>query len=180
MGEQLEVDARLGGLGTRTRGSRPLVFVGRGVCEETLDLRPRRPGSLADQGSLGLPDDVRVVVVTKDAAEESVRSLRELAAPDLAVVMSNDAWEHYTVPGSPYFVLVDGPQARVVGEGTGQSWQQVQSLLTHAASDEDEVRRPFNGAAATEARIDRELLVHGIRPGDPRLYLTADELDRTR
>jgi hypothetical protein len=136
--------------------------------------------ALADQGSLGLPDDVRVVVVTKDAAEESIRSLRELAAPDLAVVMSNDAWEQYTVPGAPYFVLVDGPQARVVGEGTGQSWQQVQSLLAHASADEGEARRPFNGAAATEARIDRELLTHGIRPGDPRLYLTADELDRTR
>jgi hypothetical protein len=135
--------------------------------------------ALADQGSLGLPADVRVVVVTKDAAEESIHSLRELAAPDLAVVMSNDAWEQYTVPGSPYFVLVDGPQARVVGEGTGQSWHQVQSLLAHASADEGEVRRPFNGAAATEARIDRELLVHGIGPGDPRLYLGADELDRT-
>jgi hypothetical protein len=135
--------------------------------------------SLADQHSLGLPADVRVVVVTKDAAEESVRTLRELAAPDLAVVMSSDAWEQYTVPGSPYFALVDGPQARVVGEGTGQSWQQVQSLLAHASADENDVRRPFNGAAATEARIDRELLVHGIRPGDPRLYLSADELDRT-
>jgi len=133
-----------------------------------------------DADKLDLPADVRVVVVTKDAAEESISSLRELAAPDLAVVMSNDAWEQYTVPGSPYFVLVDGVEARIIGEGTGQSWQQVQSLLTHAAADEHDGRRPFNGAAATEARIDRELLVHGIRPGDPRLYNTADELDRTR
>jgi hypothetical protein len=136
--------------------------------------------ALADQRNLDLPADVRVVVVTKDAAEESLYTLRELAAPDLAVVMSNAAWEHYTVPGSPYFVLVDGPQGRVVGEGTGQSWQQVQSLLTHASGDEREARRPFHGAAATEARIDRELLVHGIMPGDPRLYGAADELDRTR
>jgi hypothetical protein len=135
--------------------------------------------ALADQGDLGLPADVRVVVVTKDAAEESIHALRELAAPDLPVVMSNDAWHQYTVPGSPYFVLVDGSQARVVGEGTGQSWHQVQSLLAHASADEGGVRRPFSGAAATEARIDRELLVHGIRPGDPRLYLGADELDRT-
>jgi hypothetical protein len=136
--------------------------------------------ALANQSRLGLPADVRVVVVTKDAAEESVRSLRELAAPDLAVVMSNEAWERYTVPGSPYFVLVDGRQGRVVGEGTGQSWEQVQSLLTHAAADEEiDVRHPLNGAAATEARIDRELLLHGIRPGDPRLYNRPDELDHT-
>ncbi len=136
--------------------------------------------ALADQRSLGLPPDVRVVVVTKDAAEESLHSLRELAAPDLAVVMSSATWEHYTVPGSPYFALVDGAKGKVVGEGTGQSWEQVQSLLTHAAGDEHEARHPLNGAAATEARIDRELLVHGIMPGDPRLYGTADGLDRTR
>jgi hypothetical protein len=136
--------------------------------------------ALADQRRLELPADVRVVVVTKDAAEESLHTLRELAAPDLAVVMSSATWEHYTVPGSPYFALVDGPQGRVVGEGTGQSWQQVQNLIAHASGDEQAARRPFNGAAATEARIDRELLLHGIRPGDPRLYRPADELDRRR
>jgi hypothetical protein len=120
--------------------------------------------------ALGLPPDVRLVVVTKDAAEESVRSLRDLAAPDLAVVMSSAAWESYTVPGSPYFALVDGAQGRVVGEGTGASWAQVQSLLTHATGDEPARAALFGGAAATEARIDRELAAHGIIPGDPRLY----------
>jgi hypothetical protein len=120
--------------------------------------------------TLGLPADVRLVVVTKDAAEESVRSLRDLAAPDLAVVMSNTAWERYVVPGSPYFTLVDGPTARVVGEGTGATWAQVQSLLVHATGDEDEQRGSTGGAAATEARIDLELLAHGIGPGDPSLY----------
>ena len=127
--------------------------------------------------ALGLPADVRLVVVTKDAAEESVRALRELAAPDLAVVMSNAAWEQYAVPGSPYFTLVDGAAARVVGEGTGASWEQVQSLLAHATGDEP--GRPESsagGAAATEARIDLELLANGIHPGDPRLYRSADEL----
>jgi hypothetical protein len=81
------------------------------------------------------------------------------------------------VPGSPYFTLVDGVTARVVGEGTGASWEQVKSLLAHATSDD--MGPPWSaagGAAATEARIDRDLLAHGIRPGDPRLYRTADEL----
>ena len=87
--------------------------------------------------------------------------------------MSNAAWEQYTVPGSPYFTLVDGPAARVVGEGTGATWAQVQSLLVHATGDEDERRGSTGGgAAATEARIDLELLAHGIGPGDPRLYRT--------
>jgi len=126
--------------------------------------------------TLGLPTDVRLVVVTKDAAEESVHTLRDLAPPDLAVVMSSAAWEQYVVPGSPYFTLVDGATARVVGEGTGASWDQVKSLLAHAAGDELDVSESHAGAAATEARIDRDLLAHGIRPGDPRLYRTADEL----
>ena len=87
-----------------------------------------------------------------------------------------------TFPNPPVgAVFVRG--GRVVGEGTGASWPQVQSLLAHAAGDEDEHRRsPRRGAAATEARIDRELLVHGILPGDPRLYRDSDELtpDRSR
>jgi hypothetical protein len=127
--------------------------------------------AFARPATLGLPADVRLVVVTKDAAEESVRVLRDLAAPDLAVVMSNAAWEQYAVPGSPYFSLVDGASARVVGEGTGATWAQVQSLLVHATGDEqDHLGSSGGGAAATEARIDLELLAQGIVPGDPRLY----------
>jgi hypothetical protein len=129
--------------------------------------------------TLGLPPDVRLVVVTKDAAEENVRVVRDLAARDLAVVMSSAAWEHYAVPGSPYFTLVDGPAGRVVGEGTGASWQQVQSLLAHATGDEPgRTAADGGGAAATEARIDRELVANGIHPGDPRLYRSVDELTR--
>ena len=134
--------------------------------------------AFARPATLGLPADVRVVVVTKDGAEESLRAVRELAAPDLAVVMSSAAWEHYAVPGSPYFALVDGAAGRVVGEGTGASWEQVRSLLDHSTGDEPGRAGFAAGAAATEARIDQELLAQGIRPGDPRLYRTADELTR--
>jgi hypothetical protein len=51
----------------------------------------------------------------------------------------------------------------------------VQGLLVHASGDE---RRHswVNGAAATEARIDRELSAQGIGPGDRRLYDTVDDL----
>jgi hypothetical protein len=125
--------------------------------------------------TLGLPADVRVVVVTKDAAEESVPVLRDLAPRDLPVVMSSVAWEQYAVPGSPYFTLVEGTTGRIVGEGTGASWAQVQSLLVHADADAT-AGRSGGGANATEARIDRELAAHGIHPGDPRLYRTADDL----
>ena len=116
----------------------------------------------ADAASLGLPTDVRLVAVTKDAAEESVSTLRKLAPRDLPVVMSSDAWTQYDVPGSPYFVLVDGERGAVEGAGTGLSWAQVRSMIEHAADDE----------ATTERRIDRELLANGIEPGDESLFRT--------
>jgi hypothetical protein len=125
-----------------------------------------------DAPGLALPPDVRVVVVTKDAAEESVSTLRNLAPADLPVVMSSTSWAEYEVPGSPYFVLVDGPIGRVRGEGTGMTWPQVHGLLSQAADDDaialDEV--------AAEARIDRELIASGIRPGDPSLYRDAQQI----
>lgn len=115
---------------------------------------------------LGLPRDVRVVIVAKDAVDESVSALRALAPARVPFVMSSAAWTDYAVPGSPYFVLVDGVGRRVVGEGTGLAWSQVRKLIDEAQHDS------VGGTAesTTEARIDRELLAAGVTPGDPSLY----------
>jgi hypothetical protein len=118
--------------------------------------------------ALDLPDDVRIVVATKDRDEESDSALRTLAAPDLPLVMSTAAWIEYEVPGSPYFVLVHGATGRVEGEGTGANWPQVRNLIVQAAAD-------GHGRDAREARIDRELLAHGIGPGDPALSPQSNE-----
>ena len=126
--------------------------------------------AFAEPARLDLPDDVRLVVVTKDASEESVSALRTLAPPNVSVVMSSGAWTDYSVPGSPYFVLVDGGAGRVTGEGTGAHWDQVKNLLRQAADDASDDSR--------EVRIDRELLEHGIAPGDPSLYRTAEQIAR--
>jgi hypothetical protein len=136
---------------------------------------------------LGLPDDVRLVVVTKDAAEESVGAIEQVAPDHLPVVMSSDAWRDYGVPGSPYFVLADGVSSRVVGEGTGASWPQVLGLLAQSTSDGATLARRANGTATAaaldarnEARIDAALLAAGVRPGDASLYRTADESSEPR
>lgn len=121
--------------------------------------------AFGDASALGLPDDVRLVAVTKDAAEESISTLRKLAPRDLPVVMSSDAWQSYDVPGSPYFVLVDGPRGAVEGAGTGLNWEQVRGMIERSGDDE----------AATEQRIDRELLASGIAPGDESLYRTPQD-----
>ncbi len=133
--------------------------------------------AFADAPSLNLPDDVRIVVVTKDAREESLSALRDLAAPDLPVVLSSAAWETYEVPGSPYFVLADGRSGQVRGEGTGMTWPQVLGMIVQSTADDALTLDDLD----TESRIDQELLAHGIRPGDASLYRDADEIAaRTR
>lgn len=116
--------------------------------------------------------DVRIVVVTKDPSEESIAALRELAPRRVPVLMSSASWIDYEVPGSPYFVLVDGPSARVLGEGTGVSFEQLGTLIEQSLGDAGEL------GDERERRIDRELLEFGIRPGDPSLFRTADEIRR--
>jgi hypothetical protein len=120
--------------------------------------------AFAESNALGLPADVRLVVVTKDPTEESVSVIHDLAPAHLPLVMSSDAWRDYSVPGSPYFVLADGRTSRVVGEGTGMSWPQVLGLLLQ--SNGDAAALPQDNAA----RVDAELLAAGVRPGDSTLY----------
>jgi hypothetical protein len=128
--------------------------------------------AFADADSLNLPADVRIVVVTKDAQEESISTLRELAPPDLPVVLSSEAWQTYEVPGSPYFVLADGASGQVHGEGTGMTWPQVLGMIVQSTADDAIGLDDLD----TETRIDQELLAHGIKPGDASLYRDADEI----
>ena len=128
-----------------------------------------------DHARLGLPADVRLVVVTKGAEAESEVRIAELAPPGVPVVMSTEAWLDYEVPVAPYFILVDGPSATVLGEGAASRWQQVASLLGQALDDlarATETRRRWRPStdAEREADADRHLLAAGIVPGDPRLY----------
>lgn len=132
--------------------------------------------------ALNLPEATRLVVVTKDVAEESPSRLSELATPGLDVLMSSQAWTDYQVPGSPYVVYVEGATGRIRGQGTGMSWDQVAGLLAQATGDlafTTEGGRAQRGHkpasdAEREAAIDRQLLAAGIQPGDPSLYPEAD------
>ena len=110
-----------------------------------------------------LPANTRLVVVTKSEADESISAIRAQAPAGIPVVMSTQAWGEYGVPGSPYFVLVDGPRGRVRGEGTATSWQQVANLMAQALAD-------AKAGSERESRADVELLAAGVYPGDPSLY----------
>lgn len=119
-----------------------------------------------------LPDGrrPRVVVVTKGPEHEHPAAVQTLASDAVTTVMSSDAWPAYSVPASPYFVLVDGDHG-IVGEGSAMAFAQLAGLLGRATSD-----RGFANPAApvperdNEERIDAELRAAGIVPGDPRLY----------
>ncbi|HEU5082256.1 MAG TPA: hypothetical protein VFU14_02870 [Acidimicrobiales bacterium] len=133
----------------------------------------------ADGADLGLPADVRLVVVTKGAELESPADVAALAPPGVLTIQSSQAWEDYRIPVAPYFALVDGRRGVVVGEGAAASWDRVRDLLQRSladaalapSSEPGRVRRRdvLTGRVRTE-RIDQDLRDAGIEPGDPRLY----------
>jgi hypothetical protein len=127
-----------------------------------------------DPRGLGLPPHTRLVVVTKDADEESSSRIRELAGDQTTVLMSSGGWVDYKVPSSPYFILISGTDGMVVGEGSAARWPDVRSLMTQAlddrasASHSSTTRR--KGDALGLDRVDADLFSAGIHPGHPSLY----------
>lgn len=83
-----------------------------------------------------LPQDIRLLVVVKDREMESPSRLRDLAPPDIPVVMSSQAWTDYDVAMSPYFLFVGAASGTVRSEGSASSWDQVRSLLRDSIEDE--------------------------------------------
>jgi hypothetical protein len=138
---------------------------------------------------LGLPDGIRLVVVTKGPEMEIAGEVQAKAHSRLQVVMSTDAWGDYEVPGSPFFVLVDGSAGRRIGEGVANHFSQVAELVRRARIDMQAFgigtrnergsrSRAFAGGLdgpARESANDHELRAAGILPGDPSLYPSSLE-----
>jgi hypothetical protein len=133
--------------------------------------------------------DTRLVIVTKSAQNESLSEVARLAPPGVTTLMSDEAYDDYRVPANPYFILVDGPSGKVVGEGAAASWAQVANLLGQAAADagHDLDGSPLRAQAPAgrltgperSLRADQELRAAGIGPGPPSLYpdrLVADDV----
>lgn len=124
-----------------------------------------------------LPGEARLIVVTKDSAYESPSKLRDLAAPDVPLLMSSEAWEQYSVPVAPYFVHIgDG---EILGEGSASGWSQIVSLFRDAIFDADQAERRAPGGDGARSRRgagdrlrseDQVLASAGITSGHPSLY----------
>lgn len=114
-------------------------------------------------GEARLPAGVQTIVVTHGAERERPAKLRKLAPEGVPVIMSSAAWRDYSVPASPYFVLVDGS---IRGEGAATSWSALGSLVSDAIEDQ---REAAGGTVRAEA-AERRLAAAGIGPEHPSLY----------
>ena len=123
--------------------------------------------AFADE-SLAVPGDARLVVVTRSLDEESGSALASRAPRHLPVVASSSAWEGFGVPGSPYFVYLDGT-GRVVGEGSAATWPAVDALMAQAHADDAHRQSRTRRRSSRADRDDAALAASGIRPGDPSL-----------
>ncbi len=135
--------------------------------------------SFREADRLGLPAGTRLVVVTKGPELEVPAAVATSSHPGLTVIMSTDAWNDYEVPGSPFFVLVDGRSGRRIGEGVANHFHQVVEMVRRAEADAGGFTTETTDGPASAAGLDgpqrelandRELLAAGIRPGDPSLY----------
>jgi hypothetical protein len=90
--------------------------------------------------------------------------------------MSTEAWLDYEVPGSPFFVLVDGTSGSTVGQGVAPHIEQLLDLIRRAEHDRGQHHRSrhrpstHRNGPEREADADEVLQMAGIRPGDPSLY----------
>jgi hypothetical protein len=157
-----------GEIGVALDGSRGLVllaFLTSGCSSCRVFWEAFRAGAAMPHG------DIRPVIVTKSADEESPTTIANLAPRDIATIMSSEAWDAMSVPVAPYFALVDARRGVVVGEGAAGSWDHVSELITRALGDAA-TRAGRDPAAGTRQRIqdtDAELRSAGIEPGDPSL-----------
>ncbi len=120
---------------------------------------------LADRSDLPTPN-TRPVIVTKGPQSESPAKIAELAPPRVRLVMSDEAWDSFKVPLTPYFMLLDG-EGRIIGEGSATNMAHLLGLFRQSAADSSPVRMSTSGR---ERFTDERLSQSGVEPGDPSLY----------
>ncbi|HEX2383193.1 MAG TPA: hypothetical protein VHI95_11185 [Acidimicrobiales bacterium] len=111
---------------------------------------------------LSVPGRARLLIVTKGSEAESPATIRKLAPSGVHTVLSSAAWADYRIPGAPYFVLLDGSNGDVIGEGAATTWDQVRDLMAQSLDDGRPQDRP--------SRVNAELRTAGIEPGHPSLH----------
>ena len=115
----------------------------------------------------------RLVALTKGSDQESPAAVAALVGVDFETVMSTEAFDDYSVPIAPYFVLIDS--GRVIGEGAAASFDQLRSLMSKALTDAGfgmgsrRSRRDML-RGRRQPTVDEALEAAGIGPGHPSLH----------
>jgi hypothetical protein len=120
---------------------------------------------LSDEAEMPTPT-TRPIVVTKGPSSESPARVAELAGPKMRVVMSDDTWDDFKIPVTPYFMLVDR-SGGIVGEGSATNLGRLLDLFRRSAADATPVRMSTRGR---EKFTDGRLSESGVAPGDSSLY----------
>jgi hypothetical protein len=124
---------------------------------------------------LDLPHpDIRPVIVTKSANEESPSDLATLAPRDIPLVLSSEMWDAFRVPGTPYFQLIDATNGDVLGEGSAANWSRLMEMIRRAVGDDDTTRTMRRSTSERLVDSDEELRRAGIAPGDDTLFRKPD------
>lgn len=113
--------------------------------------------------------DIRPVIVTQGPESESPAEIELRAPSEFTTIMSDEAWDAFRVPGTPYFQLIDATLGMVVGEGSAGSWARLVDLIERATLDSS-FARINAGTKERQADSDTELGEAGIDPGDPSMY----------
>lgn len=114
-----------------------------------------------------------LIAITRGPDAESPAAVAELAPPDLNTLLSSEAFDDYSVPVAPYFVLVDGSTSRIVGEGAASSFDQLRGLMSKALADGgygQRSRREVLRGRRRRPTADEALEAAGIGPGHPSLH----------
>jgi hypothetical protein len=114
-------------------------------------------------GRRRIPAVPETVIVTRGPDREQRAKLRSLPPEGVPVLMSSQAWEDYAVPGSPYFVLVQGGAIR--GEGAATTWHALASLVGDAIEEQNDASAQARGRG-----VEDRLAAAGIGPEHPSLY----------
>lgn len=118
-------------------------------------------------GDFDLPTpDTRTVIVTKGPNSESPSKVKELAPSRIPLLMSDEVWDTFKVPMTPYFMLVDG-NGLVIGEGAASSWRHLLGMLRQSTADGASIRLTTGGR---NDYTEDHLRSSGLHPGDPSLY----------
>jgi hypothetical protein len=108
--------------------------------------------------------DTRTVIVTKGPSSESPSRIGQLAPAGIPLVMSDQIWDRFRVPMTPYFLYVDGTGS-ILGEGAAANWKHLIGLLRQSAQDSAGA-----GSSSRSVTGDEHLHRAGVEPGDESLY----------